>query len=83
MAIRSKKPKTIEKDYGFKGILKELRKLEFKPYVKIGLPRKNSETNETHGDSEFLTVLDLNCITFGHALCYDRISLFAIMLFNN
>lgn len=62
MAIKSK-IKTKETDYGFKGIIKELRKLEKKPYVKIGYPAKKSSTNatkETSDDSEsFVTVLDV------------------------
>jgi hypothetical protein len=36
----AKRPKTKDIDRGFKGIIKELRKLEKKPYVKIGYPEK-------------------------------------------
>ena len=61
--IKSKKPKTRVIDHGFNAIVKELRKLEKKPYVKIGYPQKKSTTNaekETSDDSEsFVTVLDV------------------------
>lgn len=59
MAIKSKKPKTREIDHGFKGIVKELRKLEKKPYVKIGYPKEASKTNEEKDGNEFVTVLDV------------------------
>jgi hypothetical protein len=61
--IKSKKPKTRVIDHGFNAIVKELRKLEKKPYVKIGYPEKKASTNaekETSDDSEsFVTVLDV------------------------
>ena len=59
MAIRSKKPRTKVIDHGFKGIVKELRKLEKKPYVKIGYPAKKSTTNAEKDGNEFVTVLDV------------------------
>lgn len=67
MAIKSK-VKTYEKDHGFKGIVKELRKLEKRPYVKIGYPAKSAkskaakESDNADGlteRSEFVTVLDV------------------------
>lgn len=58
MAIKSK-IRTKETDYGFKGIIKELRKLEKKPYVKIGYPEKKSSTNADKEGNEFVTVLDV------------------------
>ena len=39
----AKKVRTFEQDHGFKGILKELRKLEKKPFVKIGFPAENKK----------------------------------------
>lgn len=63
MAIKSKKPKTRVIDHGFNAIIKELRKLEKKPFVKIGYPKEKSSTDaekETSDDSEsFVTVLDV------------------------
>lgn len=58
MAIKSK-IRTKETDYGFKGIIKELRKLEKKPYVKIGYPENKSSTNADKEGNEFVTVLDV------------------------
>jgi len=58
MAIKSK-IKTKEIDHGFKRILKELKKLEYKPLVKIGFPVESSKTDDEHGDDGFVTVLDL------------------------
>lgn len=58
MAIKSK-IKTKEVDYGFKGIIKELRKLEKKPYVKIGYPEDKSSTNANKEGTNFVTVLDV------------------------
>jgi len=43
MAIKSK-VRTKEVDHGFKGIIKELRKLEKKPYIKIGYPAERAST---------------------------------------
>ena len=51
--------KTKEIDHGFKRILKELKKLEFKPLVKIGFPSESKKTNDNHGDDGFTTVLDI------------------------
>jgi len=53
------KVRTKEIDHGFKGIIKELRKLEYKPFVKIGYPAESKKTNEEHVESEFVTVLDI------------------------
>lgn len=58
MAIKSK-IKTKEVDHGFKGIIKELRKLEKKPYVKIGYPEDKSSTTAGKEGNEFVTVLDV------------------------
>lgn len=49
--------KTKEIDRGFKRILKELKKLEHKPFVKIGFPAESSKTNDEHG--KLVTVLDV------------------------
>ena len=59
MALKPKKPKTKVIDRGFNAIVKELRKLEFKPIVKIGFPQESSKTNADHKESKFLTVLDV------------------------
>ena len=57
------KTRTREVDHGFKGIIKELKKLEYKPYVKIGYPEKSRDANKKHeredGGESFVTVLDL------------------------
>lgn len=66
MAIKSK-IKTTVKDYGYDRIIRELKILENKPYVKIGFPaesskkdkKKQSRDGETIVESEFLTVLDV------------------------
>lgn len=58
MAKKPRKPETKEIDRGFKRIMRELRKLEDKPYVKIGFPMEKSKTNEDH-EGGFVTVLDV------------------------
>lgn len=63
MAIKSK-IKTRVIDRGFKRIIKELKKLEKKPYVKVGFPAESSKTEagkeDSDGDvSEFVTVLEV------------------------
>lgn len=65
---------TREIDHGFKGIIKELKKLENKPYVKVGYPSKKAPTKdkklkritlsqendlELIVQDEFVTVLDV------------------------
>ena len=52
------KIKTKEIDHGYKAILKELKKLEYGPMVKIGFPRESNKTNAQHEDS-FVSVLDI------------------------
>lgn len=44
--IKSRKVRTKEIDHGFKSILKELKKLEYKPYVKVGFPDGNPQTEK-------------------------------------
>lgn len=59
-------------DRGFKRIMREIEKLDKKPYVKIGFPRKSKESKEKkeskgsaepegegESDTEFVTVLDV------------------------
>jgi len=43
---RKPKIKTREVDHGFKGIIKELRKLEFKPIIKIGFPSESKKKDK-------------------------------------
>ena len=58
MVVKSKiKTKVI--DHGFNAILRELKKLEYKPYVKIGYPAEKASTNKDHGESDFVTVLEV------------------------
>lgn len=64
MALKSKKPKTKVKDRGYKRIIRELRKLENKPMVKVGYPEEKNEKDEKHagkesGEDNFTTVLDI------------------------
>jgi hypothetical protein len=67
---KPKIPKTHVVDHGFKGIMKELRKLEYKPIVKIGFPEQHNKKDkgklyEVPGEeglfleSNFVTVLDV------------------------
>lgn len=60
--IRSK-VRTQVKDKGYKAIIKELRILENRPYVKVGFPSESPKTKEDHkdedGKSSGLTVLDV------------------------
>lgn len=71
-AFKVRGPRTKEIDHGFKGIIKELKKLEKKPYVKIGYPAESKKTdaqkeqmvraggeNLAIVESEFVTVLDV------------------------
>jgi hypothetical protein len=56
--------RTRSVDHGFKGIIKELKKLENKPFVKIGYPAEVSKKDAKKKDgsgatSEFVTVLDV------------------------
>lgn len=51
--------KTKEIDRGFKSIVKELRKLENKPHVKVGYPLESKKTSQAKKNSEDLTVLDI------------------------
>lgn len=53
------KNQTKEIDHGFKRIMIELKKLEYKPFVKIGYPEEKPKTNEDHKGGEFVTVLDV------------------------
>ena len=61
----AKKPKVRTKviDHGFKGIIKELRKLESKPHVKVGYPAeskiKDNPKESSDGSNSLLTVLDV------------------------
>lgn len=58
----AKKPRTKEVDHGFKGIIKELRKLEYKPIVKIGFPFESKKPKQKHkggGEDSFVTVLEI------------------------
>jgi hypothetical protein len=55
--------RTQEKDFGFRRIIKELKKLEEKPYVKIGYPATSSKTKDKHEEGDgFITVLDIAII---------------------
>jgi hypothetical protein len=48
---------TREIDHGFKGIVRELKKLEEKPFVKVGYPAENAD--EKHDGDGFVTVLSV------------------------
>lgn len=58
------KVETKEKDLGFKKIREELRKLEDKPFVKVGLPAEKSKTNKVRGfeTGEQFTNLDIGFV---------------------
>lgn len=58
--IRSK-IRTQVKDRGYKAIIKELRHLENKPFVKVGFPKSSPKTQEKHTgpNPKGLTVLDV------------------------
>lgn len=53
--------KTVEKDRGYKRIIKELEKLRDKPHVKVGYPKENEDTKAKHEDG-VTTVLHLALI---------------------
>ena len=51
--------KTKDIDHGYKRILRELKKLEKKPHVKVGFPIERKKTGEPKEGNEFVTVLDV------------------------
>lgn len=51
MGIRSK-IRTKVKDKGYSAILKELRKIEDEPFIKVGLPKESEKTNAKHVDEK-------------------------------
>ena len=71
--VKVKKANTIEIDHGFKGIMNQLKKLEKKPFVKIGFPVESKKTDDNKQqiirgpggeqlaivESDFATVLDV------------------------
>jgi len=52
MVIRSKKPKTHVIDKGAKRIMREIKKADKNPFVKIGFPSENAKTTDPRKKSE-------------------------------
>ena len=50
------RPKTTDRDLGYKKILKEINKVERSPHVKVGFPVEKSETKEKHSGSKATVV---------------------------
>lgn len=49
--------KTTDKDLGLKKIIKELKKLESKPFIKVGWPSESSKSTNEHKNAEGFTVV--------------------------